>query len=397
MAYISSNLYLLSTSPSGVNRWQYSTTDLIATVTGAGYLADGALRGMKPGDFIDVVIFTTYDATDGQFSGFSSYNLCYAASISGVTATAAAIQTGGSSPIIAATSLALGGATIGSNALAVTGTANISGNVTATSLALGGATIGSNALAVTGTANISENVTATSFTSGSWIQSQGGTFYNRSNTAQYLFGTSDDLVLTRDAANTLAQVNGTNPNTFRVYNTSSSSNANYERGVFDWTTTANVLSIGTENAGTGTARNLKFVVGGVNKLDYGVTRAGWNINDNLAINNPCIFYSYTTHSNVIAFSNATRLYGTTDGNFRVTNSAQNDFNLFQLGGTTSSFPALKRSTTYLQGRLADDSAYCNVQGKLTTDTNYSSGTFTATGYLTLYDAAGTAYRVPCAV
>ena len=48
------------------------------------------------------------------------------------------------------TSLALGGATIGSNALAVTGTTSL-GITTGTSLALGGATIGSNALAVTGT------------------------------------------------------------------------------------------------------------------------------------------------------------------------------------------------------------------------------------------------------
>ena len=45
MSYISSNLYLLSTSPSGVNQWQYSTTDAIGTVTGASYFADGAQRG----------------------------------------------------------------------------------------------------------------------------------------------------------------------------------------------------------------------------------------------------------------------------------------------------------------------------------------------------------------
>ena len=52
--------------------------------------------------------------------------------------------------VATATSLAINGATIGSNALAVTGTATIS-----TSLAIAGATIGSNALAVTGTVAIS--------------------------------------------------------------------------------------------------------------------------------------------------------------------------------------------------------------------------------------------------
>lgn len=56
---------------------------------------------------------------------------------------------------LGATSLALGGATIGSDAFAVTGTAKISA-----SLAIAGATIGSNALAVTGTAAISGAITA---------------------------------------------------------------------------------------------------------------------------------------------------------------------------------------------------------------------------------------------
>jgi hypothetical protein len=31
---------------------------------------------------------------------------------------------------------------------------------------------------------------------------------------------------------------------------------------------------------------------------------------------------------------------------------------------------------------------------LTTDTNFAAGAPTATGYLTLYDGAGTAYKVP---
>ena len=95
MSYISSNLYLLSTSPSGVSQWQYPTTDTIGTVTGASYFADGAQQGMKPGDFIAVVVFTTYDPTDAGFSGFSSYNFCDVASISGVSATGAlAISSG---------------------------------------------------------------------------------------------------------------------------------------------------------------------------------------------------------------------------------------------------------------------------------------------------------------
>lgn len=79
----------------------------------------------------------------------------------------------------------------------------------------------------------------------------------------------------------------------------------------------------------------------------------------------------------------------------LTNSAVNNFDRLAFGGTTSSYPALKRSTTTLQARLADDSAFANVQGKLTTHANAVTETITPDKTLTLYDAAGTAYKVPC--
>lgn len=64
-----------------------------------------------------------------------------------------------------------------------------------------------------------------------------------------------DLTLFRDAANTLAQRNSTNAQAFRLYNTYTDS-SNYERGFVRWT--SNVLEIGTEAAGTGTARDVAF-------------------------------------------------------------------------------------------------------------------------------------------
>jgi len=57
----------------------------------------------------------------------------------------------------------------------------------------------------------------------------------------------------QDAAGIIAQQNATNAQTFRVYNTFTDA-SNYERGVIDWTTTANRLTIGTQAAGTGTLR-----------------------------------------------------------------------------------------------------------------------------------------------
>ena len=82
---------------------------------------------------------------------------------------------------------------------------------------------------------------------------------------------------------------------------------------------------------------------------------------------------------------------------RIANGNSNDFLRLQLGGTTSAFPAIKRNGTGIDIRLADDSAFAPVKGKITTDTNYTVGAFSPTGFLTLYDATGTAYKVACSV
>ena len=60
-----------------------------------------------------------------------------------------------------------------------------------------------------------------------------------------------DLVLYRDAANTLAQRNGTSAQTIRVYNTYTDA-SNYERLSTTWS--SNVCYTKPENAGTGSAR-----------------------------------------------------------------------------------------------------------------------------------------------
>jgi hypothetical protein len=92
------------------------------------------------------------------------------------------------------------------------------------------------------------------------------------NVGSYLSWTSGsvtagvDLSLFRDAANTLAQRRGTNAQAFRVYNTYTDA-SNYERGKIEWA--SNVLRIGTEKAGTGTARALEFQTDGTTKWTIG--------------------------------------------------------------------------------------------------------------------------------
>ncbi len=67
-----------------------------------------------------------------------------------------------------------------------------------------------------------------------------------------------DTILARDAANILARRNGTAAQGNRVYNTYTDAN-NYERGAFDWTVTANTLTIGAQALGTGVLRPVAFV------------------------------------------------------------------------------------------------------------------------------------------
>jgi hypothetical protein len=64
----------------------------------------------------------------------------------------------------------------------------------------------------------------------------------------------------------IEQRNSTNAQTFRIYNTFTDS-SNYERGKLEWA--SNVLRIGTEKAGTGSARALELQVDGTTRLTIG--------------------------------------------------------------------------------------------------------------------------------
>lgn len=77
--------------------------------------------------------------------------------------------------------------------------------------------------------------------------------------------TSADLTLVRDAANTFAQRNSTNAQTFNIYNTYTDA-SNYERGGFKWN--SNVLEVFSEASGTGAVR--KIALTGAN-VGIGVT------------------------------------------------------------------------------------------------------------------------------
>jgi hypothetical protein len=249
---------------------------------------------------------------------------------------------------------------------------------------------------------------------------------------------NSDTRLYRDSAsgNTLALRNGAAAQTFRVYNTYTDAN-NYSRLKIGWdAVTYAAFTIEGQQLGTGGGRSLALIGGG-NVLGLGVAPSGnfnWVINsghflagtDNsvdigssganrprdiyvgtsvnagvslsagsraalLSASGNAVFTTYNNSPLLIAYNNGTELVKVASSTSWMFTSTV----LVQFGGTSASFPALKRSSTTLQARLADDSAFAPIQGKLTTDTAFTSGAITDTGYIVLYDSTGAAYKVAC--
>jgi hypothetical protein len=196
-----------------------------------------------------------------------------------------------------------------------------------------------------------------------------------------------DVALLRDgASDTLAQRRSTNAQTFNIYNTFTST-TNHERGFLKWS--SNVFQIGVEaGSGGGSARNIEFIRSGVAQLTIGNTSHSFNGEvsaGNMAVNAAGQFRWLGSRSRIASPANS---------RVQLLNNASDGFDRLAFGPESSSFPALKVSTTTLQVRLGDDSAFTAIQGKLTTETAYTAGAPTATGYLVVYDSNGTAYKVP---
>lgn len=115
----------------------------------------------------------------------------------------------------------------------------------------------------------------------------------------------------------------------------------------------------TETALNGMGHNLMDLqVNGVSKFlvnRFGTTTFGGNI-----------FVLGGTSSQILAFGLGSnyqvQFSAATDGILKLSDGNSSSFNRIQLGGTTSSFPAIKRNGAAIDFRLADDSGYCGITG-----------------------------------
>jgi hypothetical protein len=221
-------------------------------------------------------------------------------------------------------------------------------------------------------------------------------------------GSSADLWLYRDAANVLAQRNGTNAQAFRIYNTYTDA-SNYERGFIKWN--ANVFQIGMESGGTGAGRTLQFVTGGgalwqintsgvfgaVSDNAYDIGASGANRPRNLYVAGAGTFGgagsfagNVTGWDHIVASTSA--LYWASRSALR----SPSDGVMSMTNGSVTAGVALDFATNgVLKIRNSANSADGFIKAKLQTDANAVAETPVPTHTLTLYDAAGTAYKVPC--
>jgi hypothetical protein len=171
-------------------------------------------------------------------------------------------------------------------------------------------------------------------------------------------GTASVLNLSTEQVSVLRTVNlaagATNPSLFNVVYTINNSGAQTGtlRGIF--------LNA-TETALNGMTHNLlDLQVGGVSR--FRVDRLG-----NIITPNSQLTIGQISFGNGFITNNGG---ANANGVLTLLNSNATSFDRLQLGGTTSSFPSIKRNGTAIDFRLADDSAPCDI--------NASKGFFTTT-------------------
>lgn len=196
-----------------------------------------------------------------------------------------------------------------------------------------------------------------------------------------------DTFLRRDAANTLAQRNGTNGQTFRVYETFTDT-GNYSRLEIGYGAggVGTNYAVASTAAGTGNTRDLfiqasarvflqsagannRWIVDSSGHLlaatdnTYDIGADGATRPRNVYVGTNVVAGSSLFVGTIAGPAAASLSYGGGGATpiLYLSNVDGNNFGRLCFGGLTSSFPALKRNSAALEVRLADDSARAQFQ------------------------------------
>jgi len=211
---------------------------------------------------------------------------------------------------------------------------------------------------------------------------------------------SDTILLRDGAANTLALRNGAAAQTFNVYGTYTSGTS-YERLTLSAPSSANAIIGTNKGSGGGTARGLEVQTDGVTRMT--IAAAGGVAVNTIAYGNNYI--NFTPDS--VNFLLLKRANDSSTVSF-YTNSNQSNtlsqgvHSLFELVWSSGAGAAgaydigiRRASAGVLQISNTASNTFGFIQGKLRTETAYTGTTVVPTGFITLYDSTGVAYKVPC--
>ena len=212
---------------------------------------------------------------------------------------------------------------------------------------------------------------------------------------------SPDTILLRDgAANTLALRNGANAQTFNVYGTYTSGTS-YERLTLSAPSAANAIIGTNKGSGGGTARGLELQTDGVTRMTIPAT-GGATVNT-VAYGNNYINLSPDSINFLLlkraSDSSTVSFYTNSNQSNTLSQGVHSLFELLWSSGAGAAgaydIGIRRASAGVLQISNTASNTFGFIQGKLRTETAYTATTVVPTGFLTLYDSNGTAYRVPC--
>lgn len=153
----------------------------------------------------------------------------------------------------------------------------------------------------------------------------------------------------------------------------------------------------TDTASDGASLLLDLQVGASSK--FRVTKSGGVVSNGGIQASDTFGFGFQSNGSIASQGN---------GIFILFNSTASGFDRLQFGGTSSSFPALKRSSAVLQVRLADDSADAQLDvgvlrinqtpaanGSAATTISNGADSATNLGHQLTLNMNGTTYYIPC--